>query len=312
LKANQVARILITGASGFMGRFVPGFLDRHEVHLAGRSFDNVEWPSPLPSDCALHRVDLLSSADISGFIAEVRPTHLLHLAWYVEHGKFWHSPLNLDWLAASLHLFRAFAEAGGQRFVGAGSCTEYDWRFPTLSADTTPLSPSTPYGNAKARLFQLLSAAAPHAGVSFAWGRIFFPFGPFEHPDRLLPQVVAGLLRGEEVPLSEGFQVRDFIYSEDAAQMFVESLLSDEQGAFNVASGQGLSVREFARLALRHAGDANLLRFGARAAGNDNAAHIVAGHPTGETRLGLSWIGADEGVARTVRWWRLRNINNSL
>ncbi|HEX3809421.1 MAG TPA: NAD(P)-dependent oxidoreductase [Rhizomicrobium sp.] len=304
-----MARILVTGASGFLGRFLPSELlaRGHLVHLAGRNLENTVWPLPLDASCVLHNVDLLESGAARSLIAEVRPTHLLHLAWYAEPGLFWSSPRNLDWVAASLQLYQAFADVGGKRFVGAGTCAEYDWSHDVLSPDSTPLNPSTLYGRAKAALFQMLSDASQTNGISFAWGRIFYPFGPFERPERLLPTVINKLLRDEPVNLSEGSQIRDFIYSEDAARMFADLIDSPFEGPVNIASGAGLSIRKFLEIVLRHLGDANLLRFGNVPPGADATPRMIAditNIPEISRRIPL--IGVEEGVARTVSWWSSR------
>lgn len=305
-----MARVLVTGASGFLGRFIPGMLSArgHEVHLAGRNIDSAEWPIPLSLRCARHSVDLCADGTARTLLAEVRPTHLLHMAWYAEPGLFWNSAKNLDWVSASAQLFRAFVEEGGQRFVGVGTCAEYDWSHHTLSPDRTPLNPSTSYGSAKARLYQLLSRASHDAGISFAWGRVFFPFGPWEHPARLLPQIIQGILHGNEVDLSEGTQVRDFIYSEDAARIFVDLLDKPFEGPINVASGSGMSIRAFAETVARHLGHAELLRFGRKPAGNDYSPYMVADVSNLRREVDTSCpIGIEEGLARTIAWWRLQN-----
>jgi nucleoside-diphosphate-sugar epimerase len=301
-----MARVLVTGATGFLGRFVPGILASrgHEVHITGRQVEETEWPAPLPSNCTLHCADLCASGAARELLPRIKPTHLLHLAWYAEPGKFWTSQQNIRWVAASLELFEAFVESGGQRFVGAGTCAEYDWKFDTLSPDNTPLNPTMLYGSAKARLYQLLSAASQEAGISFAWGRIFFPFGPWEHPARLLPQVISGLIGGTPVALSAGTQIRDFVYSEDVALMFADLVDSPTAGAVNIASGRAMSVRSFVELTLRHFDDAELLQFGKRPAGVDDTPYMIA-DMSGAGAIAPR-IGIEEGVARTVAWWRSR------
>jgi nucleoside-diphosphate-sugar epimerase len=251
-------RVAVTGASGFVGRaaIAPLLALGAEVHLLGRDGSAV-------AGCHSHAVDLLAD-DPALLLAGIAPTHLLHLAWYAEPGKFWHAPQNLDWLAASLRLARGFAAAGGTRLVGTGSCAEYDWGVPLLDEATTPLVPATLYGTAKAALFQTLVAAAPVLGLSLGWGRIFFPYGRGERTGRLLPDVIDAVREGRRVATSDGTQRRDFIHVDDAAAAMVALLASEVTGAVNIASGACLPLRDIIGVAAGLAGDAALIDWGAR------------------------------------------------
>jgi nucleoside-diphosphate-sugar epimerase len=244
-----VSRVLVTGATGFIGRHAlePLRAAGHEVHAVARTPGTdagVTW----------HAADLLASADV---VREVEPDALLHLAWYAEHGKFWTSPLNERWVDASVELLRAFR---GARVVMAGTCAEYDWTTGarTLPEDA-PLAPATVYGRSKHALHE----AARSFDVSLAWGRVFFLFGPGEHPGRLVPSVLAPLLRGEEARTTSGEQVRDFLDAPQVAQAFAALLDSDVRGAVNVASGRGVAVRDLVMTLAEHAGRPDLVRLGA-------------------------------------------------
>ena len=256
--AGRVKRIVVTGASGFIGSatIAPLLKRGFEVHALGRG-------GAVPGATA-HACDLLADDPVP-MLRAIRPTYLLHLAWYAEPGKFWASPANLDWVAASLRLVRAFAEAGGARLVGAGTCAEYDWSGDgVLDERTTPLAPATLYGAAKAALFGLLAAAAPVLGLSFAWGRVFFPYGAREQPGRLLSSILDGIAAGAPVPMSEGTQRRDFLHVDDVGAAFAALADSAVEGAVNIGSGEVVSVRAFAQAAAEAAGGAHLLRPGTR------------------------------------------------
>lgn len=250
-------RVVVTGASGFIGReaIAPLVARGLEVHAIGRS------PAAYPG-CHDHNCDLLTD-DAGALMREIAPSHLLHLAWYAVPGRFWEAPANLDWLAASLRLVRAFAAAGGTRVVAAGSCAEYDWSAALLDEATT-LRPATLYGRTKVALFETLTAAAPVLGVTFAWGRVFFPFGPFEATGRLLSDVVDGVAGGRRVACSDGLQSRDFMHVEDVAAAFAALVDSDVSGPVNIASGTITTVRDLVNLAAGLAGDADLINWGAR------------------------------------------------
>jgi nucleoside-diphosphate-sugar epimerase len=257
-------RLCVTGASGFIGRELVPLLAAagHEVVPLGRG--------------GAHPLDLLTD-DPAPRLADLRPEGLVHLAWIATPGRFWHAPENLDWLAGSLRLVRAFAAAGGRRLVTAGSCAEYDWGFHRLDERLTPLAPHTLYGSAKAALFRTLEAAAPGLGLSFAHARIFFPFGPFEAPGRLLSSLVDGLAAGRRVAVTAGRQQRDFLHVEDVAAAFALLAASDMEGPVNIASGTTARVRDLVETAARLVGRPDLVDHGARPAQPGEPHRMAAG-----------------------------------
>jgi nucleoside-diphosphate-sugar epimerase len=184
----------VTGASGFIGRYaLPELAARgYEVYALARN------TTKFPDSIIAIRGNLLQTAEAERVVGIVNPSHLPHLAWNATPGQFWTALDNLDWVAASLRLSVAFA-SGGRRVVCAGSCTEYDWDQDLLKEDETPLRPRTLYGQAKASFHQLLMAAVGQMGISAAWGHVSFLYGPHEHSDRLIPQVISGLLKGNTI-----------------------------------------------------------------------------------------------------------------
>lgn len=231
-------RVLLTGASGFLGRYALQSLAGrdYEIHAVSRhpleACGGVYW----------HVVDLLDEKRVEALISDVRPSHLLHLAWYAEPGKFWDSAENFRWLRATMALFDAFAASGGSRAVGAGSCAEYDWGGGCCREQTTPLLPVTVYGRCKdlaRRYLELHSTVDP---MTSAWGRIFHLHGPREDGRRLVASVIDALSRGQPAPCSRGDQLRDFLHAADAADALVALLDGVVTGPVNIASGTPTTV----------------------------------------------------------------------
>lgn len=111
-------RVLLTDAGGFIGRQCLGRLveSGYEVHALSRAERKVE------SGIHWYSTDLFKSGGAERLLDKVRPTHLLHLAWYAEPSQYWTATENFQWVRASLALLQAFAAQGGQRVYGWELC----------------------------------------------------------------------------------------------------------------------------------------------------------------------------------------------
>ena len=295
-------RVLVTGANGFIGRHcLPILLSKDfEVHAT-----DISDPEEKLKELHWHKVDLLDNKQTDELAAAICPTHLLHFAWYAKPNEYWNSPENIRWVEGSLHLLRAFHKNGGKRVVMAGTCAEYDWKDGYCSEQVTPLVPTTLYGTCKNAMQQLLKAYSLTTGLSSAWGRIFFLYGPHENPSRLVSSVILNLLRNKTAPCSHGNQIRDFLHVEDVASAFVSLLTSQVNGPVNIASGRKITLREVVLAAADCLGKRELVQFGALPAAENEPPLIVGDNHRLTDEVG--WQPAYDlaaGVAQTVRYWQ--------
>jgi len=241
-------RVALTGANGFLGGYVLEAL-RH------RGIDTVLLGRTRPADNAYGdyiQVDLLRTPDFPRLLQAASATHLLHLAWFAEHGAFWTSPLNLRWVEATNRLVEAFCEAGGKGVVAAGTCAEYDWSQGTCREDSTPLNPSSLYGTAKDAARRIAAAICRQHHVPCAWGRVFYPYGIGEDARRLIPSLIE-VFQERRPPFPVNTQaLRDLLHASDVAEGFLALLGTGADGAYNISCGEPISlahvVREVARL----------------------------------------------------------------
>jgi nucleoside-diphosphate-sugar epimerase len=257
--------VLLTGATGFVGRQVLQTLAQRgqQVRLVIRPGRQAQVSAAGTIESVLITPDLFQENAAWWERACQNVDTVVHLAWYAEPGKYLESPLNLDCLSGTLELARGAARAGVRRWVGCGSCFEYDLSAGLLTPET-PLRPLTVYAAAKAAAFLALEHWLPLQGIAFAWCRLFYLYGEGEDMRRLVPYLRARLSAGEPAELTRGTQVRDYLEIREAARQLVECALGNVRGALNICSGVGISVRELAEQIADEYGRRDLLHFGAR------------------------------------------------
>jgi UDP-glucuronate decarboxylase len=267
--------VLLTGATGFIGShsIEPLINLGFEVHAITsknqaqkKTHSNLKW----------HYLDLFNFVELDKKLSEIKPSYLLHYAWYTEHGKFWNSVENYKWMDATINLVKRFIFYGGQRFVISGSCAEYEWKHSKYVEGITPCLPENIYGKVKNLTRLAVEKIATDCEVSYSWGRIFFLYGYGEKSDRLVPSAINSLLQGKHFKCSHGAQLRDYMHIQDAASAFAALLNSNINGAVNIASGISIEVRQIVNLVASYIGAKDLVAYGAIEARNKEPGEITA------------------------------------
>lgn len=256
-------KIGVTGAQGFLGRqIVREFLGRHQqVRCLVRK---TSLTTELIQGVETVEVGDLFALDPHSLEKTVSGIDLLvHAAWYAEPGQYLQSEKNLECLAGTLRLAAAFTRGGGKKFVGLGSCAEYALSDQPLTRESA-LRPENLYGACKLSVFQVLQNYLPAREVNFAWCRLFYLTGEGEDPRRLIPHIRSQLAKGQEIGLTNGNQVRDFMDVREAAKQIVDIALGERCGPENICSGIPVTIREVAESVADEFGRRDLLRFGVR------------------------------------------------
>jgi nucleoside-diphosphate-sugar epimerase len=237
--------------------------------------------------------------EIDGFRADV----CVHTAWITTPGVYLESPENERFRDLSLEFLRKLSGLGVRHIVGLGTCVEYQITDQPLSEDSTPVIPTTTYARCKNELRIALEADAQAKGLCFCWGRVFYPYGPGEHPSRLCSSIIQKLGRGEKITLKTPASTKDYIYINDLAAALLAVVEAKSRGAVNLGTGEGTSVRVLARGLAGLVGKRESIAE-ADPPDPDPFPYVVAD----ATKLkGIGWrpaVTVEEGLRRLVDFWR--------
>lgn len=297
-------KILLTGATGFLGAQIARRLERENVQTAllVRPKSNLGRIDPLPKNAQLIQGSLQDLPETA--IKNFAPDLLIHTAWHGVTNEHRNDPAQVSQnIGPALKLLELAREAGAKTFIGLGSQAEYGPLNRVIREDD-PTSPTTVYGAAKLAACHLTRVLAAQYGMRWAWLRVFSTYGPMEDLSWMLPYLIRRLLRGEKPSLTGCEQKWDFLFGPDAADaVWSVANTPTVNGIFNLGSGRGDSLLTTVET-LRNAIDPKLpLGIGDVPYRPDQVMHLEADI----TRLtsATSWRPAtslEDGIRQTVAW----------
>lgn len=239
-------KVLVTGATGFIGNYViQQLLERHFTVIATSSerekakkmkwFAEVEY---IPFD--LSRIE----PHTDYYQLFKNPDLVIHLAWegLPNYKSSSHEKINLPRHESFL---QNLIQNGLTDLTVTGTCLEYGLRNGELREDM-PVFPSTPYANAKNELRKYLESIQKTNSFSLKWIRLFYMYGAGQNPNSLLSQLDKALNENQaSFNMSGGEQVRDFLPVEKVAEYIVSAALQDKIiGIINVCSGVPVTIKK--------------------------------------------------------------------
>jgi len=294
-------RVLVTAGNGFIGVHCLPVLARngYEIHAVGTGatqpeIGGIHW----------YDIDLLDPREITRLVSEVRPSHLLHLAWPGLPNGIIDAPGNIRRTLASLHLLQEFADNQGKRATVLGCYSEYD-QSGICHEELISFRPTSLHGACKHSLKLICEAYADQVEMDFIWARIFWHYGPGDDSDKLIPSVIRALLGNQKFICFHGSFLRDYLYIDDVASALVAVMESGFGGAINIASGEGIKIEDLVKGIGKITGNSKLLEIRSDPGSLEDNPAVVA--DTKKLNNIVGWtpeISLEQGLRLTVEWWK--------
>lgn len=240
-------RIIITGASGFIGRYLVPVLATHSLLILGRK--QVVFNHP---DYHFVRADLSDSRSWGPAVENFKPDACIHLAWEgLPDYSFKTCQKNFS---LATHFYDTLAGIGCPKVLTSGSCWEYGALQGAAKETDLSIKPNL-FASFKTALRIVGESLASDYGLNFIWGRLFFVYGPGQRENSLIPYCCNSFKQNKPPKLNSPGNVNDFIYVEDAATA-IASLIEtpDLHGIFNIGSGTPTPVSDVCNIVAKAMG----------------------------------------------------------
>ncbi len=316
MKAFNNIPVLVTGADGFIGSHLV-----HRLLRAGARVSALVHPDA-PRDRLFEikdaiRICPLDIRDREGLIKvvqEVEPRKVFHLAAMTDVGRGWErieEAFSVN-LGGTVNLLTALGRVEYEIMVTVGTAETYG-RNPAPFKEDMPLDPVSPYSFSKAAATLFCRMAALSLGASARIMRLFLVYGPGQGVERFLPQVIRAGITGDPFRMTAGEQTREYTYIDDVVEGLI---LAAQEGpgrgeVFNLGSGEEISLRDLVKKVEIVLGE-RIKPVSPPLPYRENEIWRLTGDHS-KIRDRLAWrpkIGLDEGLKRTVRWYRLNRGNH--
>jgi nucleoside-diphosphate-sugar epimerase len=311
------ARVLVTGATGFIGsHLVRRLVDEGvEVHALTSVVSSV-YPvrlAPLRHRITLHGGNLCDRSAMDSVVAEAKPTHIFHLGGYTHVGKSWQRvdeciQTNVQ---GTVNLLNALEGSGWQRFVNLGTSEIYGNVKVPFKEDAV-VNPISPYSVSKYAGERFCRMFHEGRGWPIVMVRPFNAYGPAQTPDRVIPEIIGRALRGDELRMTMAGQTREFNYVVDLVEGIVSAGTVEgiDGQLFNLGCGEEISMRNLATEILNLLDNPIEPLFGALPERPTEIPRMFCDNTRAREVLG--WTPRhtlQEGLQKTIAWYRAELVN---
>jgi nucleoside-diphosphate-sugar epimerase len=304
-------RVLVTGATGFLGSHVVRRLLAEDATVYGVS-SSVSSASPERLAGVLDRIELLEAnmrdaSSLTEVVRTARPQLVLHQAAFTHVGKsFSRIDENIQTnIQGTANLLLAL-DGNYERFVNIGSGDVYG-DAPVPFHEDGPVRPASPYAVSKYAAERFCRMFHQAYGWPIVCLRPFNVYGPQQSPDRIIPELINSALRGRDLEMTEGKQTREFMYVDDVADVFVRSLVQPgiDGEVINVSRGEEVSIRELAQTVLDLMGNPVHALFGALDYRPTEIWRMFGDNTKARELLGWSpTTTLPDGLNQTIKWYQ--------
>ena len=298
---EQNRKVLITGASGFLGSWISHHLNHQdlEVFAVSRPSDSMSRLSTLPKSCVYECVE----QNWTSLIREISPNVVISADWSgvdsASKNSFDVQMPNIKRISA---LATASLESNVDTFLTFGSQAE-NGPINISSEEINYDYATTAYGRAKIEVRKLLEEKFQNSNTRFVWGRIFSTYGPLDNSTWLLPSLIQTLINNQSFNLTSGDQVWSYLHVYDfctAITLLINS--SQIRGVVNIGNEQTMKIREIAESVAESLGKQSLLNVGVSDYRIDQ---VMLLQPITAKLNSIGWkpvIDINDGLPDLVRW----------
>jgi nucleoside-diphosphate-sugar epimerase len=304
-------RVLVTGASGFIGSHLVRRLlrDGARVHALSSSVSS-DMPvrlAEVAGDIDVVEANVNDLSSLEHVAATVAPELVIHLAAFTHVGKsFYRVDENIQTnINGTVNLLKAL---GGryERFVYVGTGDVYG-DAPLPFREDGPVSPVSPYAVSKYAAERFCRMFHQTNGWPIVCLRPFNAYGPGQSGDRIISEIILTGLQRKPLRMTEGRQTRDFTYVDDVAEAMARALIVPgiDGEVINVGRAEEVSIREVAQTVLDLLGNPIEPEFGALDYRPTEIWRMVG--DGAKARTLLEWqpsVSLEEGVRRTIEWYQ--------
>jgi len=240
-------RILVTGATSFIAlKLINNLLDRnHEVISVIRENSGKAALLPTHASHSVVECSMGSYKKIGSLIEDDIDCAVL-FAWNGTRGKDRdnHEMQHKNFLD-SMDMIKVLSDIGCGKIVLAGSQAEYG-HHKGIITEETECSPATEYGKEKLRLFKEAHEICAEKNITLIEPRYFSLYGEGDYEKTMVISMVKKMISGEDCELTEGIQMWDFLYIDDAVSALIQLIEKDcPSGAYNFGSGDTRQLKDF-------------------------------------------------------------------